>query len=226
MLHRPTSYGVTTLLPLFLLVSALSEAPASAQERRIMSPAGRSATQIGGSYFDPVRGFVNDKWLEVRYGRPLTRGRDIFGLDDYREALNDGAEVWRAGANHTTQFITDVPLLLGDTRLESGTYTLFIDLAASPWELIISSWPAQTTYDEGNLDALWGAYGYTDERDLLRMPMEVETPPWTFDQLSWQFLDVTETGGRLAMFWDDTMASVPFSLAEKAKDADDEFPGL
>jgi hypothetical protein len=211
---RHITFGLVALLPLCLLISTFTEFSATAQERRIMSPAGRSATQVGGSPFDPVRGFVNDKWIEVRYGRPLTRGRNIFGLDDYREALNDGAEVWRAGANHTTQLITDVPLMLDDTRLEAGTYTLFIDLAASPWEFIVSSWPAQVTFDEDFSEALYGAYGYTDDRDVLRIPMDVETPPWTFDQLSWQFLDVTETGGRLAMFWDDTMASVTFSLVE------------
>ena len=91
----------------------------SAQERRIMSPAGSSATQIGG-YYDPVRGFVNGDWIEVRYGRPLKRGRDIFGADDYREHLNDGAPIWRAGANQTTRLITDVPLVFTTTAIAPG----------------------------------------------------------------------------------------------------------
>jgi len=185
-----------------------------AQERRIMSPPGRSATQVGGTYFDPVRGFVNDQWIEIRYGRPLRRGRDIFGLEDYREALNDGAPVWRAGANQTTQLITDVPLTIAGTRVEAGTYTVFIDLAPTPWEFVLSSSEAQTIYDEGNRRALWGAYEYSADRDVLRAPMTVDALPWSMDQLSWQFLDVTETGGRLAMLWDDTIASVSFTLAE------------
>ena len=183
----------------------------SAQERRIMSPAGGSATQIGG-YYDPVRGFVNGDWNEVRYGRPLKRGRDIFGADDYREHLNDGAPIWRAGANQTTRLITDVPLVFATTAIAPGEYTLFIDLGATPWEFIVSSWPAQVSYDAGNREALFGAFEYTPDRDVVRIPMTVETLPRSFDQLSWQFLDITDTGGTLALLWDTKLASVAFTL--------------
>ena len=183
----------------------------SAQERRIMSPAGGSATQIGG-YYDPVRGFVNGDWIEVRYGRPPKRGRDIFGADDYREHLNDGAPIWRAGANQTTRLITDVPLVFATTAIAPGEYTLFIDLGATPWEFIVSSWPAQVSYDAGNREALFGAFEYTPDRDVVRIPMTVETLPRSFDQLSWQFLDITDTGGTLALLWDTKLASVAFTL--------------
>ena len=183
----------------------------SAQERRIMSPAGGSATQIGG-YYDPVRGLVNGDWVEVRYGRPLKRGRDIFGADDYREHLNDGAPIWRAGANQTTRLITDVPLVFATTAIAPGEYTLFIDLGATPWEFIVSSWPAQVSYDAGNREALFGAFEYTPDRDVVRIPMTVETLPRSFDQLSWQFLDITDTGGTLALLWDTKLASVAFTL--------------
>ena len=183
----------------------------TAQQRRIMSPAGHAATQIGG-IFDPVRGFVNGDWIEVRYGRPLKRGRDIFGADDYREHLNDGAPLWRAGANETTRLITDVPLVFGTTTIVADEYTVFIELGATPWELVVSRWPAQVGYDAENREALFGAFEYTPDRDVVRLPMTVETVPRSFDQLSWQFLDMTETGGTLALFWDTTVASVTFRV--------------
>ncbi len=183
------------------------------QERRLMSPAGHSATQIGG-IFDPVRGFVNGDWIEIRYGRPLKRGRNLFGLDDYREHLNDGAPLWRAGANETTRLVTDVPLVFGSTTIAPGEYTLFIDLAATPWEFVVSSWAAQTRYNVDNHDALYGAFEYTPDKDVVRVPMTIETLTHTFDQLAWQFLDITETGGTLALFWDTTLASVSFEVAK------------
>ena len=189
---------------------AMSPRP-SAQERRIMSPAGGSATQIGG-YYDPVRGFVNGDWIEIRYGRPLRRGRDLFGADDYVEHLNDGAPIWRAGANETTRLMTDVPLVFGTTTIAPGEYTVFIDLGATPWEFIVSSWPAQLRYDADNREALFGAFEYTSDRDVVRVPMTIETLPRSFDQLSWQFLDVTEEGGTLGLFWDTTLATVPFTI--------------
>jgi hypothetical protein len=77
---------------------------------------------------------------------------------------------------------------------------------------VISDWPAQTTYDESNREALFGAFEYTPDRDVVRAPMRLETLPHAFDQLSWQFLDMSDRGGRLALLWDRTLASVPFKV--------------
>ena len=184
-----------------------------AQEQRVASPAGRSATQVGGQY-DVRAGYVGGAWVEVRYGRPIKRGRDLFGPDDYREFLNDGAPVWRAGANVTTRLVTETPLVFSSTRVEPGEYTVFIDLQPTPWVFVLSTWPAQTTYDYENHEALFGAYEYTPDRDVVRVPMLVEPLEHAFDQLSWQFLDVTDTGGTLALLWDRTLAAVSFTMAE------------
>jgi hypothetical protein len=47
------------------------------------SPAGVSATQVGGTYVT-VPGIVDPqyqagKWIEIVYGRPIKRGRDLWG---------------------------------------------------------------------------------------------------------------------------------------------------
>ena len=182
--------------------------------RRPASPAGSAVTQIGG-VFDARTGFVNGRWIEIRYGRPLKRGRDLFGTSDFVDFLNDGAPVWRAGANQSTRLTTEASIAIAGRTLAPGEYTLFIDLQPNDkWTLIVSRWPAQTTYDEANKAALWGAYEYTPDRDLVRAPMRVERLPHAFEQMSWEFLDVTEKGGLLALVWDRKLASVPFTVAE------------
>ena len=186
----------------------------TAQEPRPASPAGEAAVQIGGEHYDARAGNVGGQWVEIRYGRPIKRARDIFGPDDYREFLNDGAPVWRAGANETTRLITEAPLVFGNTTVPAGEYTVFIDLQPSPWVFVLSTWPAQTSYDIDNREALFGAYGYTPDRDLVRVPMTLERLTHSFEQLSWQFLDVTNQGGKLALLWETTLASVPFTLGE------------
>lgn len=210
---RPASFVVRTA-GLAGVAAALLAAGALAQERRLLSPPGHSAAQVGGA-FDPVQyGYLGGPWIDVYYGRPLKRGRDLFGPPDWAAMLNDGAPVWRAGANRSTRLVTEAPLIIGGARVEPGEYTLFIDLADDVWTFIVSTWPAQRTYDHENRDALFGAFDYTDDRDVLRTPMALETLPASFDQLSWQFLDVTARGGRLALLWDDRMASVRFTVAE------------
>ena len=213
---RPIHTAVRAMVPACAVVAALTAAhdAARAQERRLLSPPGHSAVQVGGT-FDPVQyGYLDGRWIDVYYGRPLKRGRDLFGPPDWAEMLNDGAPVWRAGANQSTRLVTEAPLMVAGVRIEPGEYTLFIDLSDEVWTFIVSTWPAQETYGYENRDALFGAFEYTDDRDVLRAPMELETLPVTFDQLSWQFLDMTATSGRLALIWDTKMASVQFSVAK------------
>jgi hypothetical protein len=189
----------------------LAAAAGLAQPRRIASPAGASATEVGGRFSERV-GYVGGRWIEIKYGRPIKRGRDLFGPPDFAEALNDGAPVWRAGANVSTRLNTEVSLTIAGVRIPPGEYSVFVELTTKPWTLIVSRWPAQTTYDAVNKSALWGAFDYTPDRDVVRAPMMIERLPHSFDQLSWEFLDATATGGALALIWDTYLASVAFQI--------------
>jgi hypothetical protein len=119
--------------------------------------------------------------------------------------------VWRAGANVSTRLKTEVPLIFADRKVPAGEYSLFIDLnSPTQWTLIVSGWPAQAKFDPKDKTALWGAYGYTPDKDVARVPMKVEALPFAVDQLTWSFLDMTNESGRVALMWGRTMASVPF----------------
>ena len=189
---------------------------ALAQGGHPASPSGTAATEVGGKY-DPKAAeptYRGGKWIEITYGRPIKRGRDVFGGagDKYGKVANPDAPVWRAGANNSTQLKTEVPLTINGKTIAPGTYTMFIDLKPNAWTLIVSNWKAQARYDPKNTAEIWGAYGYTPDKDVVRAPMKLESPPHAIEQLLWQFVDVTDTGGSLALVWDKTMASVPFKL--------------
>jgi len=64
--------------------------------------------------------------------------------------------------------------------------------------------------DPENKTALWGAYGYTPDKDVLRVPMKLGTLPFSMDELTIAFIDMTADSGKLALMWDKTIASVPF----------------
>lgn len=200
---------------------AIAAGTIAAQPARPMSPRGSSAAQVLGTWttggrqtFAAGRGaYENGKWLEIDYGRPLTRGRTIFGTGaDYGKSLLIGAPIWRAGADVTTRLKTDVPLTIGGTRVPAGEYSVFVDLKEHDWTFVLSRWPVQQTYDPNNHDALWGAYNYTPDKDVVRAKMTLETLPHTHEQLSWEFLDITGTGGSLALAWERTQALVSFTF--------------
>ena len=187
-----------------------------AQGGRPASPAGTAATEVHGKY-DPKAAeptYQGGKWIEITYGRPIRRGRDVFGGSGagYGKIANPDAPVWRAGANNTTQLKTEVPLVINGKTVAPGTYTMFIDLKENGWTLIVSNWKAQTRYDPKNTAEIWGAYGYTPDKDVVRAPMTVSTLPFAVDQLTWSFTDMSDAGGKLTIMWDKKAASVPFKL--------------
>jgi hypothetical protein len=204
-----------SVLGALIVLAMCASAEAQPQSRRPRSPAGSSATEIGGDHYDPVLGYSGGKWIEITYGRPIRRGRDIFGPDDFVEFLNDGAPVWRAGANVSTRLMNEMPLQIGGTRIPPGEYTVFIELARSKWTLIISTYRAlMGTGKPNDPGAIFGAFDYTPAKDLVRVPMTLEPLPHSHDQLHWEFIDVTQQGGRLAIFWDKQMAWVPFTVVK------------
>jgi hypothetical protein len=188
-----------------------------AQQRRPLSPPGTSATQVGGQWVKNEQGgqsYQGGQWIEVTYGRPIKRGRaDLFGSgENYGKALSAGGPVWRAGANQTTRLRTEVPLVFEGKTVPAGEYSVLVDLKPNTWTLILSSQPSQEKYDPANKTALWGAYNYTPAQDVARAPMTVGTLPFSMDQLTIVFVDMANDGGKLAMMWDKTIATVPFKV--------------
>jgi hypothetical protein len=195
-----------------------------------MSPNGAVQAQVLGKWTKGERpaftlgreSYQGGKWIEITSGRPLQRGRDLFGSgDNYgKAALDVGAPglpappVWRAGANVSTRLKTEAALAFGDKAVPAGEYSLFIDLKPTVWTLIVSNWAAQQKFDPKDTNALWGAYGYTPDKDVARIPMKLDTLPFAVDQLTWSFVDMTNDGGRVAVMWGKTMASAPFKASE------------
>ena len=172
--------------------------------RREPSPEGKSTTQIGG------------KWIDITYGRPIKRGRDVFGSGaDYGKITHvDGAAIWRAGANVTTRLKTEAPLVIErkdrprrriqrvHRRREPDEVDLHpVQLAGADASTI------RTTKKRSGDPSATRA-----DKDVVRAPMKVDTLPFSIDEMSWEFVDVTAAGGKLAVMWDKTMASVPFKL--------------
>ena len=179
------------------------------------SPDGHAGAEVGGRYVGAEPVYVGGKWIEISYGRPLKRGRDLWGSgDDYGKRLNAGAPVWRAGADNSTYLMTQAAIVIGGRTIAPGGYTMFVDLKPGAWTLIVSDWQPQRFFNPANREELWGAFRYTPDKDLVRSPMKLSTLPFSMEQLTWAFLDMTDAGGTMAIMWDRQMASVPFAIAQ------------
>jgi len=207
-------YSIVAVGTIAVTIASIA-AVTTAQVGRPASPDGIAATEVRGKYVgggdEPT--YQGGKWIEVLYGRPIKRGRDLWGAGaDYGKRLNGGAPVWRAGANVSTRLRTELPLVINSKTVPPGEYTLFIDLKPNSWTLIVSTWKASPVFPSRDKDALFGAFDYTPAKDVVRAPMKLETLPHAIDQLTWEFLDMTDAAGLLALEWDKVLASVPLKI--------------
>ena len=192
---------------------------ATAQQTPPLSPAGSANALVGAKWSKNAEGNMRaegGKWLEVNYSRPSLRGRtNIFGSGaEYGKTVAGDKGLWRAGANATTTFKTEVPLMIGGKRIEPGTYAVLVELKEPAWTFILSSQPRAEKNDDPDKTKLFATSNYDPKFDVVRVPMAMMTPKASIDQFTIGFVDMSDAGGKLAMAWDKTAAVVPFTIGQ------------
>ena len=134
---------------------------------------------------DTARATVGGAHIQIDYGRPMKRGRVIFGN------VVPWDTVWRTGANQATQLITDKDLVIGGTTVPAGIYSLFTIPSPKGWQLIINKQHGQ-----------WGT-DYDAKQDLARIPMHVRQLAAPVERFT-----IVSRGSELVVSWDQTEATV------------------
>ena len=142
-----------------------------------------------------ARGAIGDATISVDYGRPMKRGRAVFG----GVVLWD--RVWRTGANAATGLVTDKDIMLGDTRVPAGSYTLFSLPSRTGWKLIVSKRTGE-----------WGTE-YDSTADFARIPMRVSGTPRPVEQFTIGIAPSGESRGIMTFTWDTTVGRLPIHSA-------------
>jgi len=131
--------------------------------------------------------------ITIDYSSPRAKGRKIFG------GLVPFGQVWRAGANEATTFVTAAALKVGGTDVPAGSYTLFAIPEADKWTLVISKKTGE-----------WGTAYPGPSEDLARIPMKVSATSGPVEDFTIAF-DKSGSGCVLHMEWENTKASVDIS---------------
>jgi|SRR5580658_9176616 hypothetical protein len=137
--------------------------------------------------------FADGKKIAVDYSSPRMNGRKIYG------GLVPFGEVWRAGANEATAFVTETNVLVGGKAVSAGSYTLFTIPDKNKWTLIVS-----------NKTGEWGIPYPGEGSDLIRADMKVSTLPAPVENFTIS-LDKGATGCVLRMDWETTRAYIEIS---------------
>jgi len=133
---------------------------------------------------------ADGKTITIDYSSPRAKGRKIFG------GLVPYGEVWRAGANEATTFVTTADLMVGGAHVPAGNYTLFAIPDKTKWTLIISKKTGE-----------WGIPYPGADSDFERVEMKVATLPSAVENFTISF-GKSPRGCPLMMEWETTKAWV------------------
>lgn len=170
------------LFAVFLLTLGFTVPHAEAQslpEPR-QSPLGLSRTMLGDTY------------VKVIYGRPYVRDRQIFG------SLVPYGEVWRTGANESTEITLTGDVFFDSTPLPAGTYSVFTVPGPDEWTVILNSQLG-----------LWGSYAYNSAFDVLRTRVPVKRTADKSEIFTISLDKQDEENVLLIMEWERTRVELP-----------------
>jgi Protein of unknown function (DUF2911) len=155
---------------------------ASAQRARVSPHESTSATVDGSA-------------MSIEYGRPSTRGREIFGR------LVPYGDVWCPGADEATMLSTSKPLHIGPLAVPAGEYSLWILPTEGDWTLVV------------NKEAHTFHTNYRQSRDLGRVMLQKRALTSPVEQLTFAIEPSSSgAGGRIVMSWATTEVSAPFMV--------------
>ena len=143
---------------------------------------------------ESVSGTVGGSTISVTYGRPYMKGRKIFG------GLVPYERVWCPGADEATVLDSSRDLQIGDLKVPAGPHTIWILPTEKEWTLIVSK-------EESGFHTR-----YHPELDLGRIQLQKTALPAPIEQLTFEIRETGANSGVLAMKWETTEVSVPFTL--------------
>jgi hypothetical protein len=180
----------SSLIVATLLLAAL---PLAAQQKRAASTGGTSPHETTSAVVDGNR-------VTITYGRPYTKDprsgepRKIWG------GLVPYGKVWRTGADEATLLLIQKPIVIGDTTVPAGAYSLYtLPNEDGTAKLIINKQIGQ-----------WGTQ-YDQKQDLARVDLKKDAMEKPVDQFTMSVGKNPSGGGLIKLMWENTQFSVAFT---------------
>ena len=184
----------STVIITAMLVSAL---PLMAQQKRAASTGGVSPHETISQVFDGAR---NNR-VTIVYGRPYSKDPKSGEVRKIWGGLVPYGKVWRTGSDEATLLITQKPIVIGETTIPAGAYTLFtLPQEDGTAKLIINKQVGQ-----------WGL-SYDEKQDLARVDLKKDAVETPVDQFTMAVGKNPSGGGVLKMMWENIQYSVAFTV--------------
>jgi hypothetical protein len=137
--------------------------------------------------------------VTISYHSPGVKGRVIWGK------LVPYDKVWRTGANEATTISFSKDVMIEGKALKAGKYGLFTIPGKEEWTIIFSK-----------QNDIWGAMGYKEEKDALRVKVKAEKLPHSMERMIFHFADVTDNSGKVVLAWEKISVAFTIKLDTQA----------
>jgi len=131
--------------------------------------------------------------IHLSYGRPLKRGRKIFG------GIVPYDSVWRTGANDPTKINLPYDVKFGNITIPKNNYSLYTIPRVDGWTLIFNTdlkqWPTEPNRS----------------KDFALIPLKVRKAGHQTDQFTIT-IEPSKDGGIIKFYWEETEAYAPFTV--------------
>lgn len=137
--------------------------------------------------------------VKVEYSRPSAKERKIFG------DLVPMNQLWRTGANGSTDITFGSEVVFGGTKVPAGKYALYTIPGRNEWEVILYKDTEQ-----------WGApQELKNELITARAKVKPENNPKYAETFEIGFQEVKSDKANLTLSWENTLVKVPLVMDSK-----------
>jgi hypothetical protein len=166
----------------------------------MLSPVSAMAQRPRVSPHETTSAVIDGNRVTLVYGKPYSKDpksgetRKIWGT------LVPNGKAWRLGADEATLLLTQQPLVIGETTIPPGAYTLYMVPDETGAKLAFSTKLGQ-----------WGI-PVDEKHDLARVDLKKEALEKPADQLALAVEKNPSGGGVVKIMWEDTQFSLPFTV--------------
>ena len=180
----------STLVVAALILCAL---PLMAQQKRV-------------SPHETISSVIDGNRVTIVYGRPYTKDPKSGEVRKIWGGLVPNGKVWRTGADEATLLITQKPIMIGETTIPAGAYTLFtLPAEDGSAKLIINKQVGQWGVGPGS---------YDQKQDLARIDLTKEAQDKPVDQFTMAVAKNPSGGGLIKLMWENMQYSTAFTVVK------------
>ncbi|MFT4760517.1 MAG: hypothetical protein ACI9XO_004104 [Paraglaciecola sp.] len=144
------------------------------------------------NFLKPEELAANQAKVRVVYSRPKRNDRVVFG-----ELLKYG-EVWRLGANETTEITFFEPVTIGGKDVPAGTYGIIATPTKDNWEVVFHT----------DIPS-WGTYNHDAKKNVATINLPTQKTSEMVEYLSFFYDKKSDKEVHLIIAWEETMVAVP-----------------